>query len=778
MFKKVAVIGAGTMGSGIAGQIANAGVDVYLFDLRSDGDDPNSIARGALEKLQNSEPSGLMSAEAAERIRIGNIEDDLHRVAECDWVAEAVVEVLDIKHRLYAELAGHLQNNALLTSNTSTIPIHLLTRGMSKSLKQRFAITHFFNPVRFMRLLELVGGEFTQISVMQHLEKFSEKHLGKGVVRCKDTPGFLANRVGVYAIQCALHEAVNANLPPPVADALFGRPMGIPKTGVFGLYDLIGIDLMSDVVASLVNILPKEDAFHVYSAPIELMTEMILNGKTGNKQGRGFYFQPASSLAKQVMDFSNGSYVDFNRPVIKLAIKAELEGVFCLLDDDSQYGRYAWRVLSQTLSYAASLIPEVGYDPRAIDDAMKLGYNWIKGPFELLDEIGLDYFVCRLQQEERAVPTFLAPVQTQKNNRFYRVKNTQLQTRHWRDEPNSTEWRAVIRESGLIRFNETRQTLKPINSNDSASWYNYQEIALVEFHSKANTLDDCSMALLADALGSVSKQGLKGLILHNDAQHFSCGVNLESVRGFFRNEDFQGLDQFLMRFQQTVHGLAKAQFPVVAAPCGMSVGGGFEVVLHAQHVVAHANSVLGLVESLVGLIPGGGGCKEMLYRWVEKLGSEHGDITEAAWKAFMSIGYGRTATSPLLARELAMLRDDDQYLMNRDRLLAAAVDYVYSNRTAIHQHRPKLAMPGREVFMKMGEWLHKANEKGMITPHDIVVGRAVASVMTGGDIDPETQWTEQDLYDAERNAFVSLVRTQATQARINSMLDLGRSLRN
>ena len=287
------------------------------------------------------------------------------------------------------------------------------------------------------------------------------------------------------------------------------------------------------------------------------------------------------------------------------------------------------------------------------------------------------------------------------------------------------------------------------------------------------------MSILSDALDGVKEQGLKGLIVHNDAQHFSCGVNLEEVREFIRADDLQGLDNFLDHFQQSVHKMAIADFPVVVATPGMSIGGGFEVVLHAHHVVAHANSVMGLVESLVGVIPSGGGCKELLYRWVEKLGLDTTDISEASWKAFMTIGYGRTATSPIIAEKIAMQRESDEYLMNRDRMLDRALEYIHSGATATHYGRPDLTMPGKEVYHAMAEWLDKGHAKGMFTPHDTIVGRAVASIVTGGeDVEAGTVWSEQDLYDAERRAFLRLVQTEATQARINSMLDLGQTLRN
>ena len=764
--KKVAVIGAGTMGAGIAGQVANAGIEVWLLDLPSD-DNTNALAQRGLERLRDPNQPGLISKQAEDFIHLGNTRDDFDQLADCDWVAEAVVERLDIKKDLYRRLDSVCHEQAIITSNTSTIPIRLLVEDMPLQFRRRFAITHFFNPVRFMRLLELVRGEDTDAAVIDLLADFCEQQLGKGVVPCRDTPGFLGNRVGVFAIQCALQAAFELNLTPLEADAIFGRPMGIPKTGVFGLYDLIGIDLMSDVVQSLVNILPPADPFHAEAAKIPLMTQMIANGQTGNKQGQGFYRDAESG--REVLSLETGAYQDAARLQLPLAEKGEQQGVGHLLADDSLYGRFAWRVLSRTLSYAASLIPEVGDDPVSIDDAMKLGYNWIQGPFEMLDKIGVDAFIERLEAEQLPVPGFLDEA---RGSSFYRVADGALQARR-----QGGEWQAIQRPQGVIRFSEKRQTLQPRNACAVASWYDLDGIALVEFHSKANALDADSMQILDDALNQVEAESLRGLIVHNDAQHFSCGVNLQAVRDFFRREDMDGLDRFLADFQGTVHRMQTAAFPVVAAPVGMSIGGGFEVVLHAKQVICHANSVTGLVESMVGVVPGGGGCKETLYRWIELLQCGD-DISAACWKAFMNLGYGKTATSPVIARKQAMLRAHDRFVINRDRILGEAVKAIDDKDGQVAFERPDLSMPGRPLFEEMVKWLQDSRDKGLFTPHDVNVGSEMARIVTGGDIDPGTLWSEQDFYDAERRSFLNLVATAATRERINSMLDAGSPVRN
>ena len=759
--RKVAVIGAGTMGAGIAGQAANAGCDVLLLDLPSEGVDVNALAQKGLDRISNPADPGIISQEAGARISVGNIRDDFDKLAECDWIAEAILERLDLKKDLYKKLDDVCKDTAIISSNTSTIPIKLLVEDMPLAFRKRFAITHFFNPVRFMPLLELVSGEDTDPKVMSELHLFCDEKLGKGVVPCLDTPGFLGNRVGCYAIQAALHTANDMGISPQEADAIFGRPMGIPKTGVFGLYDLIGIDLMSDVASSLVSILPQGDAFHDVGAKLSLMENMIANGQRGRKTGAGFY--RINDGQKEVINLESGEYEAVKALNIPVAMKAEKEGIIHILQDKLKYGDYAWKVMSNVLSYAASLVPEVGDNPVAVDDAMKMGYNWIKGPFELIDEIGVDYFIERLESEQRPIPDYLKQVA---GSSFYKGLNVQQY---------KGDWVPVERPEGTLRFNDKRKTLTPVSSNTEASSYDVDGIALVEFHSKANALGAGSMQILDGALDRVASDKMKGLIVHNDAQHFSCGVNLNTVRAFFETKNWDGLDKFLDHFQQTVHKMAVAEFPVIVAPVGLSLGGGFEVVLHAKQVICHANSNMGLVESGVGVIPAGGGCKETLYRWIDK---KDGNVEEGAWEAFMSLGYGKTASSPLHARDLAMLRDNDRYVNNRDRLLSESLAAIQDGSEQRRFERAPIAMAGQPLFDKMVTWAVDMQAKGKLFPHDVFVSTEIARIVTGGEIEPGTPWSEQDLYDAERRAFLTLAKTPETQERIRTLLDNGKAVRN
>jgi 3-hydroxyacyl-CoA dehydrogenase len=413
-------------------------------------------------------------------------------------------------------------------------------------------------------------------------------------------------------------------------------------------------------------------------------------------------------------------------------------------------------------------VPEVNESLLAIDDAMKLGYNWLQGPFEIMDVIGVDNFIQRLDEEQRVVPQFL---RTAAGKSFYRVRDNQLQTLY----PDGG-YQVLERVAGVRRFGEERRTIQPLAGNETASYFNVgQGIGLVEFHSKANTLDSRSMKLLRDAVKHAS-ENFTGLVIHNDAAHFSCGVNLGGVLEFIKAENWNGLDRFLADFQDTVIAMKYAPIPVVAAPSGLSLGGGFEVVLHCDKVIFHANSVTGLVETLVGLVPGGGGVKETLYRWNELLGDE----TQAAWKTFMNVGYGNTARSPLEAQSMAMYREDiDEYVMNRDRLLDRAVEAALNLSAAYTpQRRGTLEMPGREVWAEMRDWLRKYQQKGSLTPHDVTTGTQIAMIVSGGDVDTGTSMGEGDILGLERRAFLTLAKTAETKARILHMLEYGSPLRN
>ncbi len=762
--KKVCVIGAGTMGSGIAAQVSNAGLEVLLLDIASGEGSRNKPAEDAMERIKKSDPPLLMKQENAALISTGNIEDDLGAAGQCDWIVEAIVERLDIKRTLYSNLMPHLKPTTLVSSNTSTIPISLLMEDMPVELRQRFCITHFFNPVRYMRLLELVEGEETRRDVIDTLADFSDRMLGKGVVQCADTPGFLGNRVGVFALQAAIHEAVSLKLTIEEADAIFGRPMGIPKTGAFGLYDLIGLDLMGDVVRSLNSILDQGDPFHEVGGENLVVNGRVKAGFTGNK-GKGGFYREDEAGQKFAHDLETGEWRPRAESPPELVLRGEKEGLAVLLEGDDNLSQFAWRVLARILTYSAGLLPEVTHSPQDIDDAMKLGYNWVQGPFEMIDVIGSAKFVERLQSENWYVPEYLRDLDGQP---VYAVKNKTLKVRHW-----GGDLHPVKLPEGVTRFHMLRRTLVPVFENAGASLFHLDDgTRLVEFHTKANALDaDCM-----DVVNRTAYDPGPGIIVHNDAQHFSAGVNLERFMEMIEAKNWDGIDAFLLGFQKAVAALCYCPVPVVGAPSGLAIGGGFEVLAHCDMVVAHANSVLGLVESVVGLVPGGGGVKEIYWRWYQHTG----DWEKAARNTFNQIGYGQTASSPDEAAPLMyFLPERDRQVMNRDRLIEGARAALGDLATGYKpRESPEFELAGGAAYAEMVEFLEKGVAKGMFFPHDLTVGSAIARIVTGGHDSGKDLVSEEAMFARERSSFIELAKTPQTLERIKHLLRVGTALRN
>ena len=771
-FRNIAVIGAGTMGSGIAAQIANAGHQVLLLDLAARDGADKSPAEMAIDRLLASDPPQLMHKRNAGSITTGTISDDFDKLADCDWIIEAVVERLDIKKDLYARLHATIGPDCIVSSNTSTIPISLLVEDMPADFRKRFAITHYFNPVRYMRLLELVRGADTEDSVIDRLADFNDRVLGKGVVRCADTPGFLGNRVGVFALQVGIDEAMRNALTIEQADALMGRPMGIPKTGVFGLYDLIGIDLMVDVVASLRSILPEGDAFHAVGGENAMISAMIADGFTGNKGRGGFYMtgddgsemaRPLTGAGAALADWRPASS-DLPDAAVRAADAAATrrEPLLELLDGNDSCARFSRRVLGRVLAYAASLVPDVTSSPQDIDDAMKLGFNWQRGPFEMIDAIGPSRMAALLKEADLDVPPVLATEAP-----FYQPDGDVLTVRQ-ADGSQSP----VRLPAGVMRFHMTRQTLTPIASNNAASLFALDgDLRLVEFHSKANALTDESMEIVAAAADDHGK----GIIIHNDAQHFSAGVDLNAFRSLIEASDWDGIDAFLARFQDAVFKLKYTPVPVVGAPSGLAAGGGYEVLAHCDRLVVHTNSVMGLVEAGVGVVPGGGGIKDTYLRWHAAKGS----WDEAAWQAWMNIGYGATGSSPQLSARMMYFRDGhDETVMNRDRLLPRAIEMIAEMQDGYKTPPlPVAQLADGGLAEKMEDFMQQGIDRGDFFPHDKTVAMAIASVMLRGSGDGETA-DEAALYARERAAFIRLAQTSETHDRIRTMLDDGAAVRN
>ena len=739
--KNVVVIGSGTMGSGIAAQLCNANIPVTLLDLKTE------ISENAKKRIFESRPPLLVDKTKIDNIKTGNIEEDFDIIKKADWVVEAVVERIDIKHNLYEKILKTRKKDSIISSNTSTIPLKVLSAKMSNEDKKDFCITHFFNPVRYMGLLEIVSENINDTKKINFLKNFCEDSLGKGVIICKDTPGFLGNRVGVYAMQVAMTEAIKMKLNIEEADAIFGRPMGIPKTGVFGLYDLIGIDLMADVLKSFVKELPKSDVFHEVAQEIPLVKSLIETGYTGRK-GKGGFYRINKKDGKKILEAINLNTKDYS-PSKKIDLnideKANLKEL--VLRND-KYGEYAWSVISKIILYASSLVPSVTRDYNNIDEAMRLGFNWSKGPFEMLEEIGVKFFVEKDAQLK--TNKFIKELYSKKTATFYGKR--QIYT-------------------NLETLGKIKQSAKINKDNKSAFTYEHKDYRIVEFNTKANTLD-------YDSMDALKKASDKNMIIINEGMQFSAGVNLHYVMDFAKEKNWKAIEKFIHHFQMTCKQLKYSNNVVVSAPSGLALGGGFEVLVQSDYVVAHTNIVTGLVETLVGLIPAGGGTTNMLWRWMQTQEAKK-DPDFAPQKVFDIIGYGKTATSPIEAIPYKFLLNKDKSIMNRNKLLSVSQDLINEKKDGYKPpKKPTFKLSGSQVRGKMLQTLEKLFKEKKILEHGMEVGKKLAFVLSGGNTTVNKELSEDDMYALELDAFVKLIEMKNTQARIKHTLSTGKPLVN
>jgi 3-hydroxyacyl-CoA dehydrogenase len=641
---KVCVIGAGTMGAGIAAQVANAGVPVLLLDMVTEGPDRSVVARKALEKLGKAEPAAFMSKAAAKLVEVGNIEDDLAKVADCDWVIEAIIEKIEAKQALYEKLEAVRRPGSAVSSNTSTMPLAMLTQGRSEAFQRDFLITHFFNPPRYMRLLEVVAGPQSDPALVAGISAFADRALGKSVVTARDTPGFIANRVGTFWLQSAINAAFDLGVSVEDADAIAGKPMGVPKTGIFGLVDLVGIDLMPYLKTSLTRSLPQDDPYQAIAKDHPLILKMIGDGYTGRKGKGGFYrINREAGKVKEAIDLATGEYRKAAKPVsIPGAAQKDLRALVSL---PGKLGAYAWAVLGPTLAYSASLVGEAADDVLGIDTAMKLGYNWSYGPFELIDRLGSDALAKRLEAEGIAVPEIL---RIAAGRPFYRVEGGQRQFLGL-----DGEYHAITRPEGVLLLEDIKAGSKPLLKNGSAALWDVGDgVVALEFTGKMNALDGDVMTLIGKAIPLVASQ-YKALVVYNEGRNFSAGANLGLAMFAINIAAWGEVEKLVAGGQQAYKALKYAPFPVVAAPFGMALGGGCEVCLNADAVQAHAETYIGLVECGVGLIPGWGGCGEMIQRFSENPKLPHGPMPAVA-KAFETISTATVAKSAANARRWAI----------------------------------------------------------------------------------------------------------------------------
>lgn len=800
---KIAVIGSGVMGSGIAAQVANAGVPVVLLDivppdLEKFGGNRNAFAQGAVEKMLKADPAPFMRQANAKLITCGNLEDDLDKLADVDWIIEVVVENLAIKHKTYALLQQQRKKGSIISSNTSTIPLHKLAEGQPEEFKRDFMITHFFNPPRYMRLLELVVGKETRKDAVNIVHEFCDVRLGKGVVRCHDTPGFIANRLGVYWLTAGVNEAIKQGISIEVADAVMSKPVGIPKTGVFGLIDLVGIDLMPKLSESLLSTLAKDDPYRDVFIDHKFVHGMIAAGYTGRKGKGGFYRLNPDAAAKKEKQalainaghFDESQYRKIEKPSLP-SIAAGKAGLRAVVESDDEGGRYIWAVLKQTLHYAALLLGEIADTVHDIDEGMKLGYNWKQGPFEMIDALGAQWFADRLAADSMSIPSILKAVG---QGSFYRIENGKRQY-----FGTDGQYHDVVRPDGVLLLSDIKLTAQPVLKNGSAKvWDIGDGVLCFEKTSKMNTFDEQIFDLLEETTKLIEKsEQYKALVIYNEASHFSAGANLGLAIFMINIAMWPQVESFVARGQKVFMGLKFAKFPVVAAPSGMALGGGCEIVLAANAVQAHAETYIGLVEVGVGLIPGWGGCKEMVLRYQEreraKFAKDMGKIGKkniwfspdttpvgAPRKAFETIGTATVAKSAFDAIDIGYLRENDGVTMNRDRLLydakqralKMAENYVPPEKVV------NLHLGGAGAKMALDLAVSDLRKSGKATPYDVVVSDHLANVLTGGTKDYKDALSEDDLLKLELSEFMKLLRHDGTLDRIEHMLEKGKPLRN
>lgn len=779
--KSAGVIGAGVMGAAIAAHLANAGIPVVLMDIvppevkgAKDTKKRSAIAEEAIHRLMKSEPPAFMERKAAKLVTPANIEDHLELLGSVDWIIEAVVEDLEAKRTLYRRLEKVRKENSIVSSNTSTLPLSRLLQGLPERFRRHFLITHFFNPPRYMRLLELVTCPETTPETIATVQEFTDYHLGKVAVFCQDRPGFIANRVGAFWLQCAVVEAVDRGLSVEEADAIISRSFCVPKTGVFGLLDLVGLDLMMKIDASLTGNLSKGDAYQRVRRDFPLLRRMIGQGYTGRKGKGGFYRLKTTGVGpiREAIDLLSGEY----RPIATVMLDSlevgKAAGPHALIEHLDKGGQYAWAVLSETLSYAASMVPEVAEDIHFVDRAMQLGYNWRYGPFELIDQLGARYLVERLRKEGRKAPDLLH--KAAQAGSFHRVHEGRRQSLAVHGG-----YVDVLQKEGVLLLSDIKVATSPMAKNPSASLWDVGDgVICLEVHSKMNTVDLEVFAMIRNAL-EITTKGHKALVIYNEGQHFSAGANLGMALFAANVAAWSIIEDLVCQGQELYKALKYSPFPVVGACSGLAIGGGCEMLLHCDSVQAHAESYIGLVETGIGMVPAWGGCKEMLVRFSNDPRRKEGPIPSVA-RAFEAIGFARVARSAVEAKEMGFLRACDDITFNRDRLLADAKAKALELTADYRSPEPPMVtLPGPSGKAALALMIQNLRSRGELTSHDAEVADALAEVLTGGpSADPTEPVSEDHILALERAAFMGLVKSEATLARIEHTLETGKPLRN
>jgi 3-hydroxyacyl-CoA dehydrogenase len=808
---KVAVLGAGTMGARIAAHFANAGVPSVLLDIvQADADGParNKIAAAGLDAAKKSKPAAFFEPSLARLVTIGNFEDDLKRLAEVDWIIEAVVENLDVKRALLKKVETVRKPGTIITTNTSGLPVGKITEGFSDDFRRSWFGTHFFNPPRYMRLLEIIPAPDTDPGLMEVVATFADVHLGKGIVFAKDTPNFIANRIGTFSVLNVMRLMQEMDLTIEEVDALTGQAVGWPKSATFRTIDLVGLDILGHVASNMEKIGGQECPPHISKLP-DFFKQMLERKWLGDKTGGGFYKKAKGWEGKEderlALDWKTLEYHPRQKPkfpALDMAKNIEdtgarlrtLLGLEGQLQKGDKAGAFLWSALSDLWTYSANRIPEISDTIVEIDRAMRLGFNWELGPFELWDAAGVEATVTRMKKEGRPTAANVEKLLVSGKKSWYADDPKTASGRgYW--ELRTENYAPVKVPAGVWSVEVAKKSKGVVKKNSGASLVDLGDgVACIEFHSKMNTIGGDIIQLITQTLRSPNKQpggpgdAFDAFVITNDAPNFSAGANLVLLLMSIQEQEWDDVDLIIRQFQNMTQAIKFSSKPVVAAPFGLCLGGGTEISLHAPVLQPHAELYIGLVEIGVGLLPGGGGCKEMLLRAVDSAASicpggrgESVEMMEAMKKAFETIATAKVATSAHEARSLGFLSESDGITMNRERVLAdakaSALELVRAGYEP-PQPRTDIPAPGENILAALKLGVHLLRQGDYITEYEVKLATKIAEVLCGGNVTSGMPVSEQYILDLEREAFKSLCGERKTQERIQHMLKTGKTLRN
>ena len=791
---RVAVVGAGVMGSAIAAHFANAGFFVDLLDIVPNSLTPEEQGRGltlshpqvrnrivakGLESARRSKPPAFFAPDCAELVRLGNLEDHLSRLSEADWIIEAVTENLEIKEGVLKRIDSVRKPGTIVSSNTSGIPIHRLSTGRGADFRRHWLGTHFFNPPRYMKLLEVIPTTETLPVVIQTVAEIGDRRLGKGIVFAKDTPNFVANRVGTLSLQHTVHVMVAGNYSVDEIDQMTGPTIGRPKSATFRTLDIVGIDTFVHVTNNIYQNAPDDERRELFRLP-QFVDRMMERKWLGEKSGQGFYKRVGKgeilSLDLTTMQYGPRKMEKF--PCLEMAKSIEDLGerLKFLTAAQDRAGTFLWKTLSEVLIYSVNRIPEISDDLVNLDNAMKWGFNWELGPFETWDALGVDQVAARLQQEGRPVPKLVERVLDTPTKKFYVRKDGGVTYFDLR----SAEFQAVPETPGVLILASLKERKRVIKKNPGASLIDLGDgVACVEFHSKMNSIGADTIQMIHEGL-RVSHESFLGLVIGNQGKNFSVGANLILILLEAQEQNWEEIDAMVCNFQKANQAVKYSEKPVVVAPFGMCLGGGCEVALHAGQLQAAAETYMGLVELGVGLIPAGGGTKEMLLRSMDRSDLEE-DFFPHLRQNFETVAMGKVSSSAIEARKMGFLREGDGISMSCDRVVQEAKDQVLM---LARQGRRKPIPPAKIVALGSGGLaslkvgIHLMFRAGFASEYDAFLAGKLAYILCGGDCDTTQVVTEQYLLDLEREAFLNLCGQRKTQERIQHMLQRGKPLRN